>query len=1058
MRFGYLTVSVALQEGFSCEGIFLKTSVSCIIVDGWSVPGPEPELLQRAIDRPTFAVTIPLDAEQTKGHVKRLSHPAGSHLRSLLFWLSLAGLAVGAPAQHFSTKTFDESSGLANLNVHGFVQDSQSRVWVGTENGVFLANGNTFKKQAAFEKASIESVRVMRGDAADRVWVLESRQLSVFAKGQVTTIPGPDLRLLSTSNDDLIALPGDTAGVYLLHDGVLERVETTDGDRTWRVLPAFSSTLLQQHAVLQHLSCVVPAGPHALWASAGHSLFKIDLLGKTLTPVAEQQTAGQKDWTALYGARNGTLWVRNNATVAFLDGKGQLQPVEHPGTQTLETKEPQMLEDAEGRILLNLAQGMGRITGRNWEAWTAKNGLPGQEIDSFLCLRSGDVWLSPSGHGIAKWLGYGQWEAWTEAEGLSSSVIWPIKVDQQRTLWVAGESAVDRLNLLERKVLPLIPKLPRSRASALVIDTRQHAWIGYSDGELYEVDTALHVRRVASGLGRVLKLIQDASGIVWVCSESGLYRLLPEQNWQTAQLVGTDELPAGYAWYITRAKEGGVWLASETGLHRLEKGVWKTIAVPWPLGRKHNFMMAVATDGTLWVQGSGDIPLLHLRVQGEQSTIIPQTERYPGSSNITFVNTDARGLLWVGSDAGVSVYNGKHWIQCTTEDGLVWNDTDFHAFSGDADGSAWIGTSAGLAHLLHPDRLFTAAPPVAHVESATVNGIALETGTSQSFDLRRPTLDVKMLDTNYNRGSGLVYRFHLDGLEDGWQTAQNSIHYPALEPGSYRLFVTAFDERQNQASEPLIVPFRVMAPWWQRPWCVVLEIFGVLLLLLLGWRASVRMLVRRQQHLEEMVEQRTRELVQEKNELSVARGELIQAARTDALTGLLTRPAIFTEMQRLYEISMRGGKHFAYAMADLDCFKNINDNFGHVAGDQVLRTCAARVLAMLRPGELAGRYGGEELLILLPGLTQTDALERLEAIRAAIAAEPVVHESARLTVTCSFGLAFSPSTNSTAEVLIENADKALYRAKQNGRNRVECSEGMHAVVKQQTHVSEPVIC
>ncbi|MGI4852793.1 MAG: ligand-binding sensor domain-containing diguanylate cyclase [Janthinobacterium lividum] len=989
--------------------------------------------------------------------MKQLTLLLRSHLRPLVLWLSVLALAAVASAQHFSTKTFDESSGLANLNVHGFVQDSQDRVWIGTENGVFLANGNIFEKQAAFEKASIESVRVLRGDAADRIWVLESRQLSVFAKGQITTVPGLDLRLMSTSNDDLIALPGDTSGIYLLHDGVLERVELA-GDGTWRATPAFSPALLQQHPVLQHLSRVVSAGQHALWASAGHILLKIDLARKTVAPIAEQQTPLQKDWTALYGAHNGTLWVRNNATVAFVDGRGQLQPVQHPGTQPMETKEPQMQEDAEGRILVNLSQGMGRISGRTWEAWSAENGLPSQEIDSFLCLHSGDVWLGPSGHGVARWLGYGQWEAWTEAEGMRSSVIWPIQADLQRTLWIAGESAVDRLDLRERKVLPILRQLPRRRASALIVDGRQHVWIGYSDGNLYEVDPAQHVRLVASGLGRVLKLMQDRGGTVWVCSESGLHRLTPGDDWKTARLVGTDEMPAGYAWYITQAKDGTIWLSSESGLHRLRNGAWKAVAVPWPPGRPHNFMLAVALDGTLWVQGGGEAPLLHLKVQGEQTTVLPQANPYPGSNNITFVDIDTQGLLWVGSDAGVSVFNGRHWIQCTREDGLVWNDTDFHAFFADTDGSAWIGTSAGLAHLLHPDRLFSAGLPVARVQAATVAGVALTEGATHSFDLRRPTLNVKMLDTNYNRGSSLVYRFHLDGLEDGWQTEQNTIEYPALAPGSYRLFVVAYDGRQNQQSEPLILAFRVLAPWWQRPWCAGLELLGVLLLLLLCWRASVRMLVRRQQQLEAMVEQRTRELVQEKNELDLARGELIQAARTDALTGLLTRPAIFQEMQRLFDMSMRGGKHFAYAMADLDCFKNINDSFGHVAGDQVLRTCAARVMAMLRTGELAGRYGGEELLILLPGLTRTEAMERLEAIRMAIAAEPVVHGSATLTVTCSFGLAFSPRTSSTTEVLIQDADKALYRAKQNGRNGVECSERMHAIEPQADYPSQPMMC
>ena len=123
--------------------------------------------------------------------------------------------------------------------------------------------------------------------------------------------------------------------------------------------------------------------------------------------------------------------------------------------------------------------------------------------------------------------------------------------------------------------------------------------------------------------------------------------------------------------------------------------------------------------------------------------------------------------------------------------------------------------------------------------------------------------------------------------------------------------------------------------------------------------------------------------------------------------------------------------------ADVDHFKRTNDKYGHIAGDAVLREVAKRVTDALRPYDSSGRYGGEELLIVLPECGASDALEIAERVRSAIADQPVMTKSGAISASLSLGVAVADGDTSLhLNDLIQRADSAMYQAKENGRNCV----------------------
>ena len=377
---------------------------------------------------------------------------------------------------------------------------------------------------------------------------------------------------------------------------------------------------------------------------------------------------------------------------------------------------------------------------------------------------------------------------------------------------------------------------------------------------------------------------------------------------------------------------------------------------------------------------------------------------------------DHRGWIWVGTDQGVSIYDGQRWVTVDASQGLLSNDINEDGIREDPDGSVWMTTSHGVAHLRDPTFLFADHPLNITIPDAHIGTRSVDAGR---IPYNHDPLLVELATPNFGERP-VLFQYRLSEVDGGWvSSSSDRIRYPFVPPGHHVLTVLATDlltHRQSQATNLVI---DVAFPWWRQWWAEGLWSACILIALYGGMRFRYRAMYFRQAKLKRLIAEAT--------------AHIRHQAAHDQLTGLLIRSEV---ERRLAESLGRGNakQQLVIALLDVDHFKRINDSYGHLGGDEVLRSLGSIVRRSLRDDEFAGRYGGEEILIVLDDGDEF-AAERVLNLHLAIRHDTFKAGRNPIAVTCSIGVAWA-SKGDNWETLIGRADAALYEAKNAGRDRV----------------------
>lgn len=960
-------------------------------------------------------------------------------LAILFVGCSLLALCPSSGAQHYSFQYYGENDGLKNLDSHCLFQDKQGLIWVCTESGLFRFDGAEFQLVPLPKGPEAPYVAGLTQDSAGRIWIATEHGLFFHDSSGTHAVPSPDQEFQVDLYATLATAPDAPDTIYFIDRHRLKAAKL-GSDRTWGVSPVFTKAELDSHPDLATITFVYARAHNDLWLGCGAGICNVK--GGIVHRYGKEAGLPEEQWRRIFFDRSNRIWVRSEKNLFYLDpGSQSFAPAPRGLTGSLlEVRDPAIIEDPQGRLLVNLTSGLGRLDNNKWKIFQPRTELPPYSLSDLLVDRQGSLWIGMAGHGIGRWLGYNDWEGWNTSNGLSSETVWNFVRDQRKQFWVATEANLEKLRSDGNgfRVELTSSGNPLRRIQTLAVANNGHIWTGSDNGGVIDFDPETkHAQLVTSQTG-IFELLKDHTGRIWICSLEGLFVADSEHPELGAQPVSDPQAPHGRVYQAVEDRDHTLWFSADSGLFRFAGGQWTQIALPHDYQSVISAQLAVAPDGTLWLSGSNPI-LLHIRVQGNTAQAIEKLDFAALHSNsIYFIAFDHRGWQWVGTGSGLEVFQGHRHKHLSKDDGLIWNEFDSDGFYEDTDGTIWLGTSGGISHLLHPERIFQTEPLELWVGAVELGNVTLNPSIPTRISWGRRPLTLHLSSLDFVREHAIAYRYRLEGLDEEWmQTSEHDIHFPPLPSGEYRLTVVAIDEMEGRQSAPIDFTFEILPPWWRSRWMQVAEITLGVGLLILIWHWSVRFLVAQKNRLESLVRQRTLELEKEKAELIKARAALEEQASHDPLTGLLNRTALFDQLAIELQRADREQTPLAVIIADLDHFKRINDTYGHITGDHVLKTYAERLQNVVRPYDFVGRYGGEEILLILPGLAQGDGLNRVEIMHRRAFAEPFLCNGYTLPITCSFGIAWYVSGRDTVESLIECADQALYMAKKNGRDRVE---------------------
>jgi diguanylate cyclase (GGDEF)-like protein len=954
-----------------------------------------------------------------------------------------AGDLLKAPPGSHGFQSFGEEQGLTNLSTTALAQDSQDTFWVGTEDGLFRLEGKTltrFGTADGLPSANIEIGGLAPGNTRG-LWVGTTRGLVFYDGGKFLRPSALGL----TGLDEQPCLPLPQGGVILSDLSRKVRYLALDGGdfSVLEGLPWGQGMTAAVHVAARDLLLVALGGDlwirHAgLWT---HRDFSAEL---------------HQEIRALRLDAQGQVWLRCSERLARL--KTLTAPLE-----VLPTPIPLSLirsadlgEDALGRIWTNGPQGLIWTDGQETGQIGPREGLPQGGAMLLAVDRQGSVWIG--GEGCHKLLGDGLWTGWTRRQGLPADVVWSVTRTGDGLLW-AGTSA--GLAVGEERGWNLLPGTQGNQIMAFAEDSVGNLWVGHQPSarrpgalsvrpkgtrELHRVA----VPGLASDNSITALLVQR--GELWMATTEGLWRGTLRNLRMTATRVRIGSWPEGSIIYrVVADGEEGLWVAGDLGVAHWDGQSWATLAAVPGGAEGAASVLASRSPGEAWVALRQVRALLRIRREDHSLVLLQSlspTHRLL-QDPIASLHSQRDGVLWVGTSRGLLRWDGERIERFGRNFGLPGEDCAMNALWFDATGDVWTGLSVGLARgRLGLQKHRQTPPPAIVFEAQRSDGTSLlAPGMGGSVPWAFRTLTLHYGPKGTRDTEDVTYQVRMLGLEDAWRsTPFTEARYPGLSAGTYRFEVRTVNS-VGESGPPIGLDVVILAPWWQRPWFLLLVWVSVVALVLLVIRWRLRQMHRLNQQLEALVQVRTQEL-------ETANRYLMEASLVDPLTELhnrrfltLTMPEEEERIHRVFRQFLQRGESpqahqedMVLFLGDLDHFKQINDTYGHPAGDRVLKEAAQVLRGASRLADTLVRWGGEEFLLVAKRMDREKAHLIAEKLCQAVRDHTFTLADGRtLRCTLSIGFAAFPILASEPEALgwedtLHVADKCLYAAKHAGRD------------------------
>ncbi|HEV2112452.1 MAG TPA: diguanylate cyclase [Gammaproteobacteria bacterium] len=970
-----------------------------------------------------------------------------NHKNSRLWLCALAALCLAAPAARalepgkafhdYASDSWSLEQGLPQITVYSITQDARGYMWFGTQGGLARFDGIDFKPYLPDRW-----VTALINGPDGSLWIGTNKGVFWYQPDEVHALGA------ATGNRDInkdagvraLAFSGER--LYAATDLGLLRVDR-DGLHRDTALPSTSVfSLLEWHG--------------ALWVGGIGKLYRI-VNGEAQT-IPAPDGAG----TLVTGltVHDDALWAGTSRGLFHYTGSGWQRAAGDPPELRLATNTFDV--DSDGNFWVATNAGLARLEGDALQQFQSGRDYPAvAQLESLFEDRERDLWLGSHSHGVTRlWNGYTQ--RYTTSEGLGEPLTWSVTPAHDGGTWVGTANGVYRLQSGRFKLAIPGEQLPAPNAYTLM-DDGTRLWIGTSGGVVqYQDGRVLHPSEFAAlATTTVHGILYDRMGSLWLATMDGVYRYKSGSLTRYGMDAGLHDVRTRV---IHETHDGRILAGTLTGLYQFDGNRFQPLGTE--VGLQDAFVTSIADLGNgAFLVGTHDADQLYL-YDGAHWRSVHASQDLP--SNIaTFMSPDAAGeWLWVVGLRGIyrvriaefmAAADGKlqelHPQRIVSEQGQWSGSEKGYCCNGAGnargyfDGTRlWIPTRDGVVSVdtrrVHQNDVV----PQVVAEALEYGGVWHENvGEHMHMPSRARDLAFRFSVLSFQNPRSVQLRYRLTGYDADWQTLDDVmrrvVNYTNLSPGDYTFEVQGSNNAGVWATAPAVLQVRITPFFYETWWFRILAALALVLLVFLGYRLQVRSLKRQREYLERVVAERT-------EALRVLNHQLEDASQTDPLTGLKNRrylgqqlPADLAHFRRERDRPENSEQVIAFAIADLDHFKQINDRYGHFAGDALLRQVAERLVASVRAGHYVVRWGGEEFLIVFRSMPRDETARVVDRVQKAVTETPFrLPGGEQIALSLSLGYTEYPFLANAPdrvdwELLVNLADHALYAAKAAGRDR-----------------------
>lgn len=950
--------------------------------------------------------------------------------------LPALALDTDKPFSDFVVDTWDVKQGLPQITVLAIAQDADGYVWFGTQAGLARFDGVRFQRFSRPDAFGLNTtIQALLADDHKRLWIGTSNGLTVLEGGRFRTLspaavagnPQRDFSVRALALFEGRVLVAGPDGLY-----------TPEGEHLRRVFALPGGVL----SLLPHAD--------ALWAGGAGQVFRITGNAVNTVPLLPAFAGSNINSLAWHG---GELWAGTNRGLLHLRD-GVWQPASGPAGTTAQTVEA-MVADRDGNLWVATSQYLERL--RENQPTERIQNTPGSiAIRSIYEDHDGNLWLGSQTEGVAR-----AWNGFTRHldsnEGLVNPLLWSLAAAPDGSVWVGTGNGVEvwRNGRFRQPVTGA--QLPHPEAYSLLPEADQ-VWIGTRAGVAVLRKGVLEQPAALAPLRnlQINGMLRDHAGRLWFATSNGLFGLGNDNRltrYGEAQGFADARIRV-----LLETRGGRLLIGSTHGLYEWRDGRIVALGRQTGLGDDLaiNSMIELA-DGR-WLVGVSNGDNLHV-FDGKRWHALGARHNLP--VNIPFFLAEANGDLWVAGMQGVYRLPLKQidavlkTPAARLEPQLIINSgldrpggQQGKCCNGSGnsrglllDGQLWLPTRDG-ALLVKVGSATSGNPHPARIEDLLAGGNAYPL----AIGVTRLPLDARDLKFDFTAPAFQPaqmprLRYRLLGYDPGWRDLEDpmlrSASYVNLPPGRYTFEVADF----NRAGPANVARMALDLPPHVHETAAFRILIGVLAITLvwLGYLGLRQRYIRQRQVLEELVQERTRDL-------QAANDKLKEISFTDPLTGLHNRRYLAQQIPVDLSFYERDAAYLAgrdaviIALLDVDHFKTINDTWGHAAGDRVLEQLGQLLGEMKRSGDYVARWGGEEFLLVLRPLSRGNLARIGKRLCSHIAAHAFDLGNGTLHhLTVSIGLVECPLFASHPDLLdweqlVTLADNAMYQVKTSGRN------------------------